>query len=128
MPKQSRTDAFNAHIQSVLEKSSFADPNCGSWYKNKDGKITNNWSGTVIEYQDLLSKVAWDDFETTDALGAKRSASQVVFGDGRKESEIGRVREESYVGTSTLLLGAVGTVLAGAAWYAGLGRRVSVAR
>lgn len=92
MPKQVRTDAFNDKIQAILEKSSFADPNCGSWYKNKDGKITNNWSGTVVEYQEMLSRVDWDDFETTDALGGKRDASKVVFGGGKKESRIGRVR------------------------------------
>lgn len=128
MPKQTRTDAFNDKIQAVLEKSSFADPNCGSWYKNKDGKITNNWSGTVIEYQDVLSKVDWEDYETTDALGAQRSASLVVFGGGKKETRIGRVREETMVSNTTLVLGAVGTVLAGAAWYAGVGRRVRFGR
>jgi hypothetical protein len=53
MPKQDRTDAYNEMIQEVLKNSSFADPKCGSWYKNKEGKITNNWSGTVIEYQKM---------------------------------------------------------------------------
>ncbi|KAF9691619.1 hypothetical protein EKO04_010377 [Ascochyta lentis] len=116
MPKQSRTDAFNDKIQAILEKSSFADANCGSWYKNKDGKITNNWSGTVVEYQEMLSKVDWDDFETTDALGGQRSASKVVFGNGRQETKIGRVREETYVSNTTLVVGAVSTVAAGLAW------------
>jgi cation diffusion facilitator CzcD-associated flavoprotein CzcO len=51
MPKESRTAAFNEKIQHVLANSSFADPNCGSWYKNKEGRITNNWSGIVVEYQ-----------------------------------------------------------------------------
>jgi hypothetical protein len=128
MPKQAVTDRFNAKIQSVLEKSSFADPNCGSWYKNADGRITNNWSGTVIEYQDMLSKVDWDDFETTDQTAADRSASRVVFGGGKKESNIGRVREETVVSNTTLLLGAVSTLVAGAAWYAGLEKRVRLGR
>ncbi|KAJ4338243.1 hypothetical protein N0V95_008101 [Ascochyta clinopodiicola] len=119
MPKQSRTDAFNDKIQAILEKSSFADANCGSWYKNKDGKITNNWSGTVIEYQEMLSKVDWDDFETTDALGGQTSASRVVFGSGKQETRIGRVREETYVSNTTLLLGAASTVAAGLAWAYG---------
>lgn len=123
MPKQSRTDAFNARIQAILQKSSFADPNCGSWYKNKDGKITNNWSGTVIEYQEMLSKVDWEDFETT-GEGAKgqedeRSASKVVFGNGKKETKIGRVREEPYVSNTTLVLGAVSTAVVGLAWVYG---------
>lgn len=131
MPKESVTDAFNDKIQAVLEKSSFADPNCGSWYKNKEGRITNNWSGTVVEYQDILSKVEWDDYEVAGA-GAKggsgASASQVVFGSGKKETKIGRVHEETYVSNTALLLGAVSTVVAGAAWYAGLGRRVRFGR
>ena len=128
MPKQSKTDAFNDKIQAILEKSSFADPNCGSWYKNKDGKITNNWSGTVIEYQDMLSRVDWEDFETTDSLGGQRSASKVVFGGGKKETKIGRVHEETMVSNTALVLGAVSTLVAGAAWYAGLGKRVRFGR
>ncbi|KAJ4401919.1 hypothetical protein N0V91_007572 [Didymella pomorum] len=128
MPKQDVTDKFNDKIQAILEKSSFADPNCGSWYKNAEGRITNNWSGTVIEYQDMLSKVDWDDFETTDSLGGKRSASKVVFGNGKKESKVGRVHEETMVSNTTLVLGAVSTLVAGAAWYAGLGKRVRFGR
>lgn len=51
-PKSSRVKEFNDEIQSELQKSSFADPNCNSWYKMKEnGKITNNWSRTVVEYQ-----------------------------------------------------------------------------
>lgn len=51
-PNPQRVKEFNEQIQSELEKSSFADPNCNSWYKIKDsGKITNNWSRTVVNYQ-----------------------------------------------------------------------------
>lgn len=117
MPKQSRTEAYNAQIQEILNKSSFADPNCGSWYKNKDGKITNNWSGTVVEYQEILSKVDWEDFETTREPpgGNGASASKVVFGSGKQETKIGRVREESYVSNTVLALGSLSAVAAGAA-------------
>ncbi|KAF2735958.1 flavin-binding monooxygenase-like protein [Polyplosphaeria fusca] len=111
-PKQSKTDAFNDHIQSLLAKSSFADPKCGSWYKNAEGKITNNWSGTVIEYQEMLSKVDWDDFETTKG----RSASGVVFGSGKKETKIGRVYEETQVSNVSLIMGAVGVAAVAGAW------------
>lgn len=51
MPKKRRVEEYNEVIQAKLQKMSFADPNCASWYKTKDGLITNNWSGTVIEYQ-----------------------------------------------------------------------------
>lgn len=120
MPKASVTAAFNDQMQTVLEKSSFADPKCGSWYKNKDGKITNNWSGTVVEYQKILSKVDWEEYEVVrpgaPAKGATRSASQVVFGDGKKETYIGRVREETVVSNTGLLLGALSAAAVGAAW------------
>lgn len=43
---------FNVHIQEQLENSAFS-ADCSSWYKNADGKVINNWSGTVTEYHDL---------------------------------------------------------------------------
>jgi hypothetical protein len=124
MPKKDRTDAFNEVMQEVLMNSSFADPKCGSWYKNKNGKITNNWSGTVVDYQKVLSKVDWEDFETTAAQnreGARAedeggSASKVVFGSGKQETRVGRVREETMVSNTVLALGTLSAVAAGAAW------------
>lgn len=51
-PRQARVAEFNKEIQGELERSSFNDPNCGSWYKRQDnGRITQNWSRTVIDYQ-----------------------------------------------------------------------------
>lgn len=51
-PKDTRVAQFNDEIQQELSNSSFADPNCNSWYKRKDnGKITQNWSRNVVEYQ-----------------------------------------------------------------------------
>jgi hypothetical protein len=114
MPRADRTDEFNEQIQDILKNSSFADPKCGSWYKNKEGRITNNWSGTVVEYQQMLSKVDWEDFDTT--TGEKERASKVVFGSGKQETRIGRVREETMVSNSVLALGTLSAVAAGAAW------------
>lgn len=127
MPTQRRTDEFNNEIQAILQKSSFADPACQSWYKNKEGRITNNWSGTVIQYQDMLANVNWEDFETTAGQAAKEggaasatragvSASKVVFGSGKQETRIGRVREESLVSNTTLVVGTLSAVAAGAVW------------
>ena len=51
-PNATRFKKYNEEIQSELAGSSFADPNCNSWYKVKEsGKITNNWSRTVVDYQ-----------------------------------------------------------------------------
>lgn len=85
----------------------------------------------MVEYQELLSKVDWGDFETTEEVvkgRGRESASKVVFGGGEKERRIGRVHEETSVSNTTLALGVVSTVLAGAAWYAGFGKRVRFGR
>lgn len=51
-PKSSRVAEFNQQIQNELKTTSFADERCGSWYKRKDnGKITQNWWSTVVNYQ-----------------------------------------------------------------------------
>ncbi|KAH6625729.1 flavin-binding monooxygenase-like protein [Boeremia exigua] len=123
MPKAPRTRAFNADMQAALQESSFADKGCGSWYKDAEGRVVNNWSGTVVEYQELVSRVRWDEFETVEGA----CASGVVFG-GREETKVGRVREETVVSNTALAVGALGAVAAGAAWWAGLGRRVRFGR
>lgn len=40
---------FNANLQKELEQSVF-NSDCSSWYKNSEGKIVNNWSSTVANY------------------------------------------------------------------------------
>lgn len=62
-PKTKRVRAFNGEIQDILGKTSFADPRCNSWYKTKDGVVTNNWWGTVVDYQKTLSHVDWADYD-----------------------------------------------------------------
>lgn len=98
---------YNDRIQALLRSSSFADPNCNSWYKTDDGIITNNWSGTVINYQEELSKVQWQDYI------AEGSGSDLVK---KKPTHIGRVREESLLSNTSLLAGTIG-VLAAAGGY-----------
>ncbi|KAF5703336.1 4-hydroxyacetophenone monooxygenase [Fusarium mundagurra] len=86
MPKAARVQEWNKDLQSSLGSSTFADPRCSSWYKTDNGVVTNNWSGTVVEYQELLSKVDWSDYE--------------LEGDGMENlptgrEHIGRVVEET---------------------------------
>lgn len=111
-PKKDRVDEYNAEIQKILANSSFADPNCNSWYKRKDtGLITNNWSGTVIEYQERLSKVRWDDYEV------EGDGTEVL--EGKEETSIGRVVEETRVSDAMLaVLGAAGMAVVAAGWLA----------
>ncbi|KAE8378667.1 hypothetical protein BDV26DRAFT_187012 [Aspergillus bertholletiae] len=107
-PKLSVLQNFNRELQETLEKSSFADAHCNSWYKTDDGKITNNWSGTVVDYQIQLSQVCWSDYV------ADGTAKDVI--EQKQTTYLGRVREESYL-SNTSLLWTVGSALAIAGGY-----------
>ncbi|KAF5548882.1 flavin-binding monooxygenase-like family [Fusarium mexicanum] len=94
VPKASRVQKWNTDLQNTLGSSTFADPRCSSWYKTDSGVVLNNWSGTVVEYQKLLSKVDWSDYE--------------LEGDGGEnlptgKEHIGRVVEETLFSTQQLV-------------------------
>lgn len=108
-PKDSRMREFNEQLQQELKNSAFADPKCNSWYKTSEGLITNNWSGDVVDYQEMVAKVKWDDYEI-------EGDGKVVL-DGKKETRIGRVREETVVGSR--VLGALGVASVTAVLVAG---------
>lgn len=108
-PKAIAVHDFNTALQHELGQSSFADPNCMSWYKQEDGRITNNWPGTVLRYQRELDKVRWDEYEI-EGSGKDRL-------DAKKSSYVGRAVEEMPVGYATMLLGAV--AVAGGYYLAG---------
>ena len=72
------------------------DPSCNSWYKNEAGLITNNWSGTVVEYQQMLSRVDYDDYD------AEGSGAAIVR--EKRSHTVGRVVEESQVSDTTLMV------------------------
>ncbi len=55
--------------------------------------ITQNWSGTVIEYQKMLSVVNWDDYDLS-GNGAEGLKSQ--------RPKLGRVVEETWVSYTTM--------------------------
>lgn len=108
-PKPEAVRKFNEDIQAALRKSSFADPNCSSWYKTEDGRITNNWHSTVIDYQNELSSVRWDDYI---AEGTGKS----LIGK-KKATHIGRVKEETLISNTSLLWGVASVALALGGYY-----------
>jgi hypothetical protein len=103
-PKHAKVVAYNERVQEVLLKSSFNDPNCNSWYKNDAGLITNNWSGTAIEYQKQLANVDFDGYEV-EGRGVDMVREKPVI-------ELGRVREETLV--SNRFIAAMGVLSVGA--------------
>ncbi len=53
--------AYNTWLQAVLDDTVWARTG-KSWYKRADGRITNNWSGTTIEYWWRTRRVDWDAY------------------------------------------------------------------
>jgi cation diffusion facilitator CzcD-associated flavoprotein CzcO len=53
---------FNQKLQQDLDGSSWSS-NCSSWYKNAQGKIVNNWPGSVEQYKQQTAKFETADYE-----------------------------------------------------------------
>ena len=112
LPLLSRINSYNNEIQERLGKSTFADPSCDSWYKNADGLVTNNWCGTVVEYQTRTATVEWSDFNIS-GKGKERLQSKAC-------EQIGRVVEETQLSTLSIM----GSMLASVVFVAGIGQKV----
>ncbi|KAL2826655.1 hypothetical protein BDW59DRAFT_144989 [Aspergillus cavernicola] len=113
-PRHDVVRDFNQDLQTRLAKSSFADPSCSSWYKTAEGRITNNWPGTVVEYQQGLSRVRWADY------AVDRGGKGEVVG---QETRIGHIEEMWPIGKGTLLTGLSVALVVGGWYFQGVRRR-----
>jgi len=100
-PKAGVVKEYNDGVQSRLNQSAFADPNCNSWYKNDAGLITNNWSDAVIPYQRKTSSIDWDDFNVSGS-GAEECKKH-------GKTSWSRVVEETQVSNTAILAGLITT-------------------
>jgi len=96
-PRHERIEEYNARIQEILQETSFNDATCASWYKTEAGLITNNWSGTVVEYQEMMRRIDFGDYEV---MG---TGKELVEGKAATR-EVGRVVEESLVSDRTMVV------------------------
>lgn len=103
-PRKSVLEEHNRVLQAKLQASAFNDPNCNSWYKNDAGLITNNWCGTVVQYQQIVETVKYaEDFEV--------EGSGKEFVERQNKLHVGRVREETNVtDMAVFAAGVLGTV------------------
>jgi len=62
--KRDAMERSNAELQQALANTTWAAA-CHSWYKTDDGKITNNWSGSTVQYWWRMRKPNFDEFEFT---------------------------------------------------------------
>ena len=54
-------NSFNEQLQKTLAGSAFSS-DCSSWYKNADGRVINNWGGTVNEFVELTKTLNLEDY------------------------------------------------------------------
>jgi cation diffusion facilitator CzcD-associated flavoprotein CzcO len=45
---------YDAAVQAQMDDSAWAG-NCNSWYKDPNGRVINNWFGTVEKYQEMIN-------------------------------------------------------------------------
>ncbi|KAJ5859371.1 hypothetical protein N7534_004648 [Penicillium rubens] len=114
-PEPGALKSYNDRIQAILRRTSFADPNCNSWYKRDDGVITNNWCGTVIDYQRELSKVQWQDY-IAEGTGKDRVMDKAA-------TKVSHAQEEILLSNSSLLVGAIG-ILSATGYFVARSRRL----
>jgi cation diffusion facilitator CzcD-associated flavoprotein CzcO len=60
--RQDVMSAYNRRVQRELQRTTWAAAD-RSWYKNTDGKITNNWYGTTFHYWWRTRQVRFDLYE-----------------------------------------------------------------
>lgn len=63
VPSKAAQDAFNEQLQADLGNTVWADPHCNSWYKDDQGRVTQNWSNHTRAYAEAVSKVKLEDYE-----------------------------------------------------------------
>lgn len=60
---------FNDQLQDELRGSSAAG-SCNSWYKTSDGRVTNNWSGSVEDSKARTARFELADYEALEPARA----------------------------------------------------------
>ena len=55
-------ERYDEEIQRMAGDTVWAE-GCHSWYKNSDGRITNNWVSYTVDYRKRLSKVDLHDWK-----------------------------------------------------------------
>jgi hypothetical protein len=62
-PLQSRTDSFNAHVQTWIKKTVWTE-DCRSWYKNNEtGRVNAVWPGSSLHYMKAIKSPRWEDMD-----------------------------------------------------------------
>src|SRR5690606_34500479 len=61
-PKPDIHDAFNAKIDAANQLMAWGYPGVTSWYKNKKGRVSQNWPFLLVDYWEATRAPNPDDF------------------------------------------------------------------
>jgi len=56
-------DTFNVHVDETNQKMAWGSPNVTSWYKNKKGRVSQNWPYPLVDYWNATQAPNPADFE-----------------------------------------------------------------
>lgn len=72
--KQDVHDTFNVHVDATNQQMAWGSPNVTSWYKNKKGRVSQNWPYPLVDYWNATQAPNPSDFELHGAPGSKAAA------------------------------------------------------
>ncbi|MEI9888776.1 MAG: NAD(P)/FAD-dependent oxidoreductase [Rhizomicrobium sp.] len=72
--RQDVHDAFNVKVDETNRKMAWGAPQVTSWYKNKKGRVSQNWPYPLVDYWNATQAPNPADFELHGAAGAKVAA------------------------------------------------------
>jgi cation diffusion facilitator CzcD-associated flavoprotein CzcO len=61
-PAREVQDRFNREVQAALARTTWADPQCTSWYKNAAGRNTQNWHSHTRDYAAATKTINFQDY------------------------------------------------------------------
>ena len=72
--KKSVHDAFNEKVDASNARMAWGVPQVTSWYKNKKGRVSQNWPWPLVDYWSATRAPNPADFEVRTPMGAKVAA------------------------------------------------------
>jgi len=72
--KKSVHDAFNEKVDASNSLMAWGSPNVTSWYKNKKGRVSQNWPWPLVDYWSATRAPDPAEFEVRAPAGAKVAA------------------------------------------------------
>lgn len=70
--RQDVMDSYNEQLQKDMKGTAYAQ-NCGSWYTNSDGVVTQNWAGGMLSYWRATSYPVDSEYEWRGASSEQSS-------------------------------------------------------